>query len=647
MRISSVNNINNKYIYTSLGNAKVEKNIMQTVPKYKAYSFEHVKANFTPISFGKNKIANSEMEEFVKKLNPNILAQIESSDKDGTFMNKLLTKSDEFSWLYPPYLEDMADFLSLLDKVKVEDKSLLSQLDDFFFIADENFDISEWAIFIELFDDKKQGEDKTFLERFLNKNTFSELFYSDEFSPSDIIQIINEYQPSPKIWNSTKTREILDLLCDVENSKYDAIERTNTLHYFINLKDNANQKVLKPQNRRDSLISTYKYFMNIDPSSVAASNAQMLLELVSNGVVDNHIFEFLPKDGNLSPQVIDDIDKLYEAYTTGKKPIDIFIPRYKSEKEAKEHLKVGDTYENKWNKKLYLLEKEGSFTELKINKKAYFELFPPIERFATTQNLIGNCWEISPFQAMYNNPNTRSKLLQLFMQEGNNIIVKFPNGKCDRIVFFNGGLSLNDEDSEMYSKGAKGFRLLECADGKELQKEKIKLHRELLEKCILIEPSETNRQKKIDFENMISKFGSSHVKLDFDYDTGDSTFEYSELPVEYTLRDGGYALYLLDRLGFKNRSEMYVLDENTKVFMKDPKNFDESVIIWSTKHDEDICEKYGVADGHAYFVDGYNLDKNGEIETYNVVNPWGMTQVKMTYEELQRTGSAFIIGKLK
>lgn len=643
MHINSVNSINSKFIYTGLQNTKAEKSLTQTEPKFEQYTLENLKARYVPISFGRT---NIEMEEFVNKLNPNVLSQIKMSNKDENYMNKLLTKSEEFSWLYPKYMDDMADFLSLLDKTKVEGKSLLSQLDDFSFITDENFDISEWAIFIELFDDKKQGDDKTYLERFLNKNTFSELFYSDEFSPSDIIHIINKYQPSSKTWTVRKTREILELLCDVESSKHDAIERTNALHYFIHLEDNAGQEVLKPQNRRESLISTYKYFINIDPSSVAASNAQMLLELVSNGVLNNHIFEFLPKDGNLSPQVTDDIDKLYEAYTSGKNPIDVFIPRFKSEKSAKEHLKAGETYENKWNKKLYMLEKDGSFTELKIDKKTYFELFPPIERFATTQNSIGNCWEISPFQAMYNNPNTRSMLLNLFSQDGNNIIVKFPNGECDRIVFFNGDMSSNDENADMYSQGAKGFKLLECADGKELQQEKIKLHRELLEKCITIEPSDENKQKKIDFENMISKYGSSHVKLNFDYCTGDTTFKYSKEPVEYTLRDGGYALYLLDRLGFKDKSEMSLNLESTEAFMKNPKNIDEAVIIWSTMHDEDLCEKYGIADGHAYFIDGYNLDTNGEIDTYNVVNPWGITQVKMTYEELKRTGSAFIIGKM-
>lgn len=644
MHINSVNSINNKYIYTGLQNTKAGKSLAQTEPKFVPYTLENLKARYIPISFGRT---NIEMEEFVNKLNPNVLSQIKMSNKDENYMNKLLTKSEKFSWLYPKYMDDMADFLSLLDKVKVGDKSLLSQLDDFSFIADENFDISEWAIFIELFDDKNAGDDKTYLERFLNKNTFSELFYSKEFSPSDIIHIMNEYQPSPKTWSIRKTREILELLCDVESSKYNAIERTNALHYFIHLEDNAGQKILKPQNRRESLISTYKYFINVDPSSVAASNAQMLLELVSNGVVNNHIFEFLPKDGNLSPQVTDDIDKLYEAYTTGKKPIDVFIPTFKSEKSAKEHLKTGETYENKWNKKLYMFEKDGSFTELKIDKKTYFELFPPIERFATTQNLIGNCWEISPFQAMYNNPNTRSMLLKLFSQDGNNIIVKFPNGECERTVFYNGSMSFNDADIDMYSQGAKGFQLLECADGKELQQGKIKLCRELLERCITIEPSEGNKQKKIDFENMISKFGTSHVLVKSNYNTGDTTFKYSKEPVEYTLRDGGYTLYLLNRLGFKNRSEMHVSEENTEVFMKDPKNIDDSIIIWSTKHDEDLCEKYGIADGHAYFINGYNLDKNGVIETYNVVNPWGMTQVKMTYEELKRTGSAFIIGTLE
>ena len=74
-------------------------------------------------------------------------------------------------------------------------------------------------------------------------------------------------------------------------------DQTHPVMYGMNstlVKDKDGKKIFQLENLRHSKISTYNYFMNVNPGSVAASDMQMLIELVQQGVVGKHIFEYLP-----------------------------------------------------------------------------------------------------------------------------------------------------------------------------------------------------------------------------------------------------------------------------------------------------------------------------------------------------------------
>lgn len=543
-----------------------------------------------------------------------------------------------------PQNNEMDAFLELLERTQVNGQSLLSQLSDRSFETDENFDISEWGYFITLFDNKKDGDNKTYLERFLSKTTFPDFFYSKDICPTDILEIINEMRKPINYNHFRKLFAIVDLIADVENSKYSEKERIQTLKYFLDLKDKQGNKIFDVMNPRQSKISTYKFLIDIDPSSVDCSNLQMLLEVISSGIVGNHIFEFLPKDGHFTPKVIEDIDKLYNAYANGIEPIDAFIPTYKNKERAQKELKIGDVFEINGEENIFIKTEEDKSIQLKITKEKYFELFPPIERFATTQNEIGNCWEISVLQGIYTNPQTRHLLLSMFSQQGKNLAIKYPNGVNGDVFFENGELP-KDEDLDCYSQGAKGFQLLEYADGKEIQSAKIRTYKLHLAYLSIKNPK-LSAIKKARFEEMIKSYGAENLKIEYDQNEKEwyigvlNKTPYGYNNAEVMGRDGGSPLDFFVRLGLKDIDEFTFKDNDVDEFLSNPQNFKSNIFILTTKDIDLSCEDQDMADGHAYLISSVNLDKEGKIISYNILNPWGMIEQTLTLEELKKYGAA-------
>ena len=598
MKINKVEHFNNVLLHSPLNDKKSVNSQFSNSKNIKTtqYSTENIKANFMP-SFGS---------------------------------------------LYSNY--EMTKFIKLLEKTKVNGETLLSQLDDRSFETDENFDMTEWLYFIAHFDMKKNGEEKSFLEKFLSKTTFHKFFYSKDFCPTDVIELINAMGTIISSADFKRHFEILNLISDVESSNYSEKERVETLKYFLNLKDKQGNKIFDTQNPRMSKLSTYKFLINIDPSSVDCSNLQMLLELVSNGVVGNHIFEFLPQDGHFSQTVIDDIDKLYNAYINNIKPIDAFIPTYETKEKAQKELNIGDAFEINGEKNIFIKTGENTSIQLKITKQKYFELFPPIERFATTQNLIGNCWEISVLQGIYANPKTRHILLNMFSQEGEDLTIKYPNGVNGDVLFKNSELP-NGEDIDCYSQSAKGFQLLEYADGKEVQSSKIRKYRLHLVSLAMKNPK-LSSIKRTKFEEMINCYGAENLKIEYDQNEKEwnigvlkkTPYGYSN--AEVMGRDGGSPLDLFVRLGFENIDEFMLDEEDADAFLLNPENFKSNIIILTTKNIDFFFENIEMADRHAYLISSVNVDKNGEIVSYNILNPWGIVEQTLTLEELKKYGAA-------
>lgn len=190
----------------------------------------------------------------------------------------------------------------------------------------------------------------------------------------------------------------------------------------MDLKTKDGNYVFTTKQNRVNNESLFEYLLNINPSSPEASNISMLIELVQNGVVDRHIFDYLPFKGVVNPFVCDDIDKLYEAYSLGIESIEAFVPTFNNLDEAincgnssvsykgtYKELKIGDTFQIKGEKFIRIKTSDNSSEQLKLTKEKYFELFPPIERFATAQNKIGNCWQISGINSVLCESRTRAK----------------------------------------------------------------------------------------------------------------------------------------------------------------------------------------------------------------------------------------------
>ena len=115
---------------------------------------------------------------------------------------------------------------------------------------------------------------------------------------------------------------MLDFMVDFATSKAEnSKEYVDTIFYFKDLKTEAGVPVF--QNDQgffgEYQYNAVKYILGVNPSSVEASNFQMLLDLVVDGIVDKHVFRDLPKEGKIAKPVVDDIDKLYEASKAGVK----------------------------------------------------------------------------------------------------------------------------------------------------------------------------------------------------------------------------------------------------------------------------------------------------------------------------------------
>lgn len=110
-------------------------------------------------------------------------------------------------------------------------------------------------------------------------------------------------------------------------------------------------------------------------------------------------------------------------------------------------------------KKLYVND-NGSLVELNMTKEKYLELFPPIKRFSLNQKQLGDCWLVSTLDDLMNDPAYRAKLYKLFRQDGDDIYIKFPDGK-NEIKFPGGKVILSKNGKNVNS--ASGFQMIEQA----------------------------------------------------------------------------------------------------------------------------------------------------------------------------------------
>ena len=558
--------------------------------------------------------------------------------------------------------DGMSEFFDALAGINIGEKPLTENITNFRFAFNPNFDKEGWIVFLSGMNElvavsETSGEEETFLSKLLGIQSLDKLLNDSNFKLNKAIGFLAElYERSYEEISEIPFTAQLSFMVDVAKSDIDIEEYVDDMFYFVRLEDPNGDKFLSEYagKMNGNKFDVLKHLLNVDRGSVEASNMQMLFELVQNGVVGKHIFDDIPFDGKVNSFVASDIDKLYNAYIEGVEPIDAFVPPVETHSEAKTLLSVGDVYELENEKNIFILDKNLNPFQLGIDKETYFKLFPPIERYATTQNDIGNCWEITALNTLLTDPQERCSVLSLFKQDGDSISIRFPSNYAGEIVFDNGELPMG-ANPRYYSNGAKGIQLLEYAHGIEEQETQIKTLIEEMETEISNTKLGIIRKKKEQklqrLQELLSK-DRNRVVISCDIKTFELDFEewnkekHGFDNAATCTRQGGDPILLFGKLGYLTTN---VFDDNAKVhcLISNPKNFEDYIITFGTNDDDFSFPKDSpLVCNHSYRLYPLKVDSNtGKVTDFKLVDPSGIVEIPMGITKLISHSGIFSVAR--
>ena len=394
---------------------------------------------------------------------------------------------------------------------------------------------------------------------------------------------------------------------------------------------------------------------------------EVLKELAKSGDVNEKIVNsYKPKQGEIHPNITNDAVKLVNCYADGVEPIDEFVPKinnseYNAAIKEGGSLNVGDVFQLEGEDYIRIKTADGKSEKLNISRETYFKLFPPVERYGSVQDSIGNCWEITAINSLLNTPETRVSLLKLFSEEDGNIQISFPNSKYDKIVFKNGEMPEGANEA-YYSDGALGVQMLEYADGVEMQQEMIEEATEYLIRKDGSGAELAEFTKYLDEHNgnvyiWFDSSGELHYKNYEEYIKNPfQLYKYDSAATHY--RHGGLPSEFYKRVGLEADSCSTSKALNSGIFsygapnLKDPSVFDEYVFSIGTKSKENsmsestLNEDLGLFSTHAYRLEPGKIE-NGEVKTFKIINPWGIIETEITSDELLKYSQSIFYAKIK
>lgn len=205
----------------------------------------------------------------------------------------------------------------------------------------------------------------------------------------------------------------------------------------------------------------------MERGNVETSNIEMQLALIADNKLTPQTLSNYWKSGKMCDQMEADIDMMYDCYANGKKVEDVYCPNVASQEEGTKAAKVGDVFQVEGQDRIFVKDSDETSHQLKMDKETFIKLFPPAQRFASAQYAIGDCYCVATLNSVMEDPRTRIALYDAMEQDGNDIHVKYPNGKADYVAK---NAKLQPEtNTKMVMRGAQGMRLLEDAFGLELK----------------------------------------------------------------------------------------------------------------------------------------------------------------------------------
>lgn len=440
----------------------------------------------------------------------------------------------------------------------------------------------------------------------------------------------------------------------VKTQLKEKVDNNNQNYYYSELQTPDGRTIFTGRSGRSDRAEVVEYMSNLPEVSKSATAMRMLTELVENGVVDKHLLQYLPKEGEMIPTLIEEVQNMYEAYLTGIPLEDVTVPTVESLGDITAEITAGNVFEVKGQKNIYIKNADGTSTQLDMDKATYNRLFPAIERYASTQNSIGNCWQVTGFNGLLRDPQEVGNVLQCIKQDGNDIVIKFPNGKLEEIRFENGQLP-EDANGKYYSEGSLGLKLLEFAQAKEMQKDMIDRTYEVFDEQMRNATTEVEKEDILYRKDRFTQRLETYQDNLYIYEDGDGTgWSWGSSGFDISInqyRDGGRSNTVWDLLGYPE-AETYKFDDcdpqELKDFYTDPETYKTHLVAWASDGagEVSVAKSKGLVSGHAYIL-APNVDANNNIVDFSVVNPWGIVETKISPDDVLNLGKAFYVAKRK
>lgn len=297
--------------------------------------------------------------------------------------------------------------------------------------------------------------------------------------------------------------------------------------------------------------------------------------LIRDGVLDENILNFINQNIYISAPLVNAIKKM-----TLDEPDIKTLPKNTKPEATYGLIPDGEIYEI--DNQLYLnyADDKGNkhYTPLKLSKEKVNELFPLYETSNVVQGKIGDCWIIAVLDTIMELPYGKASIINLFEEDGKDIIVKFPNKK-QKIRFKNGKTGTLENGL----KGAEGLKMIEQAF---LIYESKKLSKKADEIVVQDIPDLGKYASKIDGGlsdlAITSLLGYNTTLMDFIKDTLlSSEDKYKEKLIKQAANSKDLVTYT--------------------AFRKDPKiDFEKEM------------EEYNILANHCYGIKGYN-EKRGTL----------------------------------
>lgn len=244
------------------------------------------------------------------------------------------------------------------------------------------------------------------------------------------------------------------MYCTAVPSASPAAEIKKNSEYIKNTSFAESLEDYEVKNLAKMLVSTDK---NAEPLG-------KLINLIEDKSVHKHCIYYSSGKSDLGQNLVDDINLMQEAKDKNIPVADLIVKSYASGKEGVQNSKIGDVYSVGDEKNVYIKTDDENSKQLKFDKETYLKLFPPVERFALGQSQMGDCYLISVLDKLYQNPDTRVRILDCFEQDGNNVKATLPNSQKTMVAE---NCRLNNEDAysdynkRYFIKGADGLKILE------------------------------------------------------------------------------------------------------------------------------------------------------------------------------------------